>query len=193
MATYSSSDWVRLGQAVHEARKEAGLGKTREWASAVGRSDRTLLELERGGTVGTTTLEAIEDALEWPRGGAYRVLGGLEWRSLKSTPANPLPDYGGPTWSADADDPWVAGQVELKNYIDGSIGAFEEDHLALEERVRKLEKALRAITDGTKGGDGNVQRLPAPMKEADELSAPSDGLQVAAKTGELEEPGEDSI
>lgn len=82
MTTHKPADWAKLGQAVHEARKEKGLGKTREWAAAVGRSERTLLELERGGKVGTATLEDIEDALQWPRAGAYRVLNGLPWRDL---------------------------------------------------------------------------------------------------------------
>lgn len=82
MTTYSHADWARLGQAVHEARKECGLANTRQWAAAAGRSERMLLELERGGKVGSGTLERVEDALGWPRAGAYRVLGGLPWRDL---------------------------------------------------------------------------------------------------------------
>lgn len=92
MRPHNSTDWAHLGQAVHEARTEAGLSKTREWAARVGKSERTLLELERGGKVGANTLQAIEDALGWPRAGAYRVLNGLGWRELAGPVATPLVD-----------------------------------------------------------------------------------------------------
>lgn len=83
MRKYAPADWGRLGQAVAEARSEAGFSKTNDWAAAVGRSSRILLGLERGEPTGTGTLELIEDALGWPRGGAFRILtGAVGWRDL---------------------------------------------------------------------------------------------------------------
>lgn len=86
MANYERAAWGRLGQAVHEARTEAGLGLTADWVEEVNRSSRVLLGLERGERVGTSTLHLIEDALGWPRGGCFRILtGGVEWRDLAVT------------------------------------------------------------------------------------------------------------
>lgn len=128
MRKYAAADWARLGQAVYEARKEAGLGKTAEWAEKVGRSSRTLLGLERGEVTGTPTLEDVEDALAWPRGGAYRVLGGLAWRELVGGTMHDLPGY----VSAPGDR--VEGGASDSEVL-RAIAAMRDDMQAMEQRL----------------------------------------------------------
>lgn len=66
----------RLGNEVRQARKRAGLSKTAEWADRVGRSDRVLLGLERGESVGPDTYAAVADALGWTLDRLYSILAG---------------------------------------------------------------------------------------------------------------------
>lgn len=64
----------RLGAEVRQARRRAGYAKTLEWVAKVGRSDRILLGLERGETVGADTYAAVAEALEWPLDRIYAIL-----------------------------------------------------------------------------------------------------------------------
>lgn len=166
MRTHGSTDWAQLGQAVHEARTERGLGKTREWAAAVGKSERTLLELERGGKVGTTTLEAIEDALEWPRAGAYRVLNGLPWRELvasRTTTAVAAPDL-----------------MSVIERIERRLDAIES----------KLEGRSGDVASAAQKSD-NVRQFPT-TGDAQETSEPDETMKPAAddvNEDDDEEPG----
>lgn len=64
----------RLGAEVKLARKRAGYSKTIEWVEKVGRSDRILLDLERGGKVGDGTYAAVAEALGWPLDRIYAIL-----------------------------------------------------------------------------------------------------------------------
>jgi transcriptional regulator with XRE-family HTH domain len=60
---YPEENWKALGEWVADARAQSGLSDTKAWATAVGRSSRMLLGLERGEPVGPKTIEAVGQAL----------------------------------------------------------------------------------------------------------------------------------
>lgn len=66
----------RLGAEVRQARKRAGFSRTPEWADKIGRSDRVLLGLERGESVGADTYAAVAAALGWSLDRLYSILAG---------------------------------------------------------------------------------------------------------------------
>ncbi len=80
-------DWQALGREVQRARMAAGMGDTKAWVRAVGRSDRILLGLERGEHVGPKTLTLVAEALGWPTGKPYDILNGrLAEQSFVASP-----------------------------------------------------------------------------------------------------------
>lgn len=86
-------------------------------------------------------------------------------------------NYSGPTWVADVDEPWVRGQVQLKNYVDEVVidvderltGQVEE----LEERVRELERMLLEVVDPEGGDEGDDRGTPATRKPDSGPDTPS--------------------
>lgn len=88
MTRYSLADWKRLGRAVYSARVAEGFGDTQQWCDIVGRSDRMLLGLERGESVGKGTLRLIEDALGWDAGQAFTILDGATPPTRDAVPAS---------------------------------------------------------------------------------------------------------
>lgn len=98
------------------------------------------------------------------------------------------PDYSGPTWAADADDPWVSGQVALKAYVDESMSDVDSRFLELEQRVRDLERLVAEALDpddeeqggkdeGT-GGTSAANTADQPGKQTDySLGARNTGRQ----------------
>lgn len=75
---YERADWLRLGRAIKRARmSHPTYRNTQEWASAVGRSSRVVLGLERGEPTGDETLMRVEQLLDWPADFAWNVLDNL--------------------------------------------------------------------------------------------------------------------
>lgn len=65
MRDYPEENWKALGRWVHDQRvRVAAWRDVREWAKAVGRSDRQLRGLERGERVGIGTLDAVARVLD---------------------------------------------------------------------------------------------------------------------------------
>lgn len=104
MRKHSAEDWRRLGRRVYQARIRAGYSDTQQWATAVGRSTRMLLGLERGEAVGNGTLDLVAATLEWPDELPYTILDDLP-DALAVPP--PLPEdsvrqvfvsHGDPVW-----------------------------------------------------------------------------------------------
>lgn len=166
MTTHKPAAWAALGQAVHEARKEKGLGKTRDWAATVGRSERTLLELERGGKVGTSTLEDVEDALGWPRAGAYRVLNGLPWRDLVTREKEP------------AASPDLVAAIER----------IERRLIDIERRLGKAGQEHGNSSAEKIDGGASVTRL-TPRPDSSDLDETLDPAADDVRPDDDEEPG----
>ena len=81
----SREDWPRLGSYVVSARKSAGFGTRRAFATAIGVTDRTLGKLEGGERVGNDTLAAVAEAVGWTPDSPRRILAGDEPRTLRSS------------------------------------------------------------------------------------------------------------
>lgn len=69
-------DWLRLGLAIKDARKRAGMRDIAVWADAISRSTRVAYGIERGEPSGEGTLENVEDVLGWPRYRTRDILAG---------------------------------------------------------------------------------------------------------------------
>lgn len=128
----------RLGAEVKRARKRAGYAKTIEWVEKVGRSDRILLDLERGGKVGDGTYAAVAEALDWPLDRIYAILADEPFEAARS----------GPTELATVSNEELAAEVlrRLKR-TGGEVGAEGEaatnemtpERVALREALGKSE------------------------------------------------------
>ncbi len=65
----AAEDWARLGDYVVARRIALGMRDRRALAAATGVTDRTLGKLENGRRVSASTLGAVENHLDWGRGG----------------------------------------------------------------------------------------------------------------------------
>lgn len=71
-----------------------------------------------------------------------------EWsRVPERTTPRTNPAYRGPTWVADADEPWTPGLVALKDYVDESIAEANVRSDELEDRVIELERMLLNLVE----------------------------------------------
>lgn len=90
-----------------------------------------------------------------------------DWGRIPATESSwTAPDYRGPTWVADADDPWVPGDVALKDYIDSSMAETDGRIEELEERVRELERMVLDVVDPEEGGGDLGGQRDAPATSA---------------------------
>lgn len=83
-------DWKRLAGYVRSRRVLLGYASTRQLAHALGISERTIGNLERGVAVGLNTLAVVENHLMWQPGSALAVLGGGEPAVLDESADRPL-------------------------------------------------------------------------------------------------------
>jgi transcriptional regulator with XRE-family HTH domain len=71
-------DWPRLGRYIASARLAAGFETTRSFADALGITERTIGDLERGNRVGRNTLLAAAKAVGWTPDSPWKILAGAE-------------------------------------------------------------------------------------------------------------------
>lgn len=87
--------WRRLADYVRSRRVEVGFRSTRQLAIAVDITEKTIGKLERGQPVNTSTLAAVEAALQWSPGSAAAVLAGGEPTPRRAAPDASVPATAG--------------------------------------------------------------------------------------------------
>lgn len=167
----STKDPVQFGKAVLDRREALGLSQLQVWDRG-GPSNTTLTAIENGRSVdlSPSTAKKLDRGLGWIEGSALSL-----WREGKAPVEKRVwaaPDYSGPTWAADSDDPWVPAQVALKNYVDTLLNELEEEMAALTERVIDLEHQVEEL------------------RPDEVVSEGADTFPAAADESGLEDPGE---
>lgn len=177
VANYTSEDWQRLGQAIRTARTRCGYERASDWATAVGRSGRLLLGLERGEPAGDTTLRVIEEVLRWPYRTTDQIL-------AKEPPGNSSHSFS--EWLSFIVQPdptvvhrWVSTRAQSLHE------ASDEDLLA--EVARRL-----AERDGIGGLDegGEVDAGQAEAQKSDQVGDRSGTDGQSETGGALAAPGQ---
>jgi transcriptional regulator with XRE-family HTH domain len=80
-------DWPRLAVYVASARQDAGFSTVRSFADALGITERTLGNLERGRRVSRETLLTVARAVGWTPDSPRKILAGGEPVTLAGEPA----------------------------------------------------------------------------------------------------------
>lgn len=200
MRDYGKDAWERLGKAVKRARQAKGLGKTADWVHAAGKSDKTLLGLERGEPRGDDTLQAVEQALGWPPGRTYRILDGHGFHALPDgrvveTSAAHLVVFDADSHEilgdiSDSGIPWVTDPdgVAWRDTTDSELARFVE--MAAYELLRRhpidpVEDAPRDWDVVVAAGEAHrgAEEPPWPVRDAALAEGSSEEEPLAARRG----------
>lgn len=84
-------EWQKLADHVVTRRVALGYRTRRQFAAALGISERTMAELESGRPVGDNTLAAVEVKLGWAPGSARDTLAGRQPRDRRAARETPPP------------------------------------------------------------------------------------------------------
>lgn len=136
---YPAENWKKLGKWVGVARRGAGFGELADWVAAVGRTDRVLLGLERGETVGDGTLRGIAHALGADLATLYSILstGSV---GPPGQDAGYVASPGERVASGVTDDEVLREIRAMRADMEGLRAEVRADLGALSERVAKLEQ-----------------------------------------------------
>lgn len=120
-------DWKNLASHVVHRRVQLGYRDRRSFSSALGISDRTIGNLERGQSVSSNTLAAVELLLKWKPGSTDTILRGGEPAEVE--PEQPEPtlytDEERELWSLDTIP--TAERLKLLEYL-RSLRGTPQDH-----------------------------------------------------------------
>lgn len=177
METYSADAWKALGRAVRRDReRRPEYADTKDWAAAVKRSSRQVLELERGGRVGANTLRLVEKALGWPEGRANVILRG---ETVHVTDTGEVLEMHATSHTVIGEDGEVLGEVSEAEPIERLIDredfdGYSDSRLAklIEEIAGELQRRANTRTI-TVLGAGSLA-ASTPVRPVDDLAWAAD-------------------